>query len=1033
MRCNGFMLSIAVAAFAAAPVPAPAASFGTVVPIGGHASDIALDESRGLLYIANFTAGRIDVMSTADNSLRTSMNVAARPGSISLSPDSRYLLITHYTNTTPADPGHNLITLVNLASSSRQTFVTGDPPLAASFMANGQALLITTSSLLLFDPVSGALSVLDTFANVANELPVDPATFPGQITEAAVGVSGDGFTVWGIAGATTGSKQLIYKYDLRRRSLSAIMDVSSPPLLARVSVSRDGSAAMIGWAMFGDRALLGRYPNVIDSKNITGHVFDSKNGFIYGQFPDASQPTGPALASSTSTSLPAILVMDADNLTVRERIVIPENMVGRALMSSSSQLLYAISDSGVMVLPMGSLNKYHRVAASQEDLLVQSCFCNRKTMTQTLTITDPGGGSTDFSIAPTAAGVSVSPSSGTTPATVQVRVDPTAFSGTNGTTAVMLTLSSPTAINQPSPVRVLMNNPDVDQRGTVVNVPGQLTDILPDPARNRFYIVRQDRNQVLVFDGSNSRQIATLRTATTPTTMAFTIDRKYLMVGHDDSQLVMVYDLDKLQADIPIVLPGGHYGRAVAESNNALLVMSRDESNGKGAVDWVDFPARMGYMLSSLGVYKNEVSPKSVLSPSPNGRSILLADPTGLAMLYSADADTFTVSRKDFTELGGAYAASSYDNFVIGSHIFNASLVPTGVLSSANGTSSGFAFVDQGGYVASATSASGPGVMQNMQALQGGSVRPVRMSEAPLLAAGLLTNTASTGNTSGTGTAGNGSNSVSVYTVTNFTRTLAPLPSSNAVVVLTTSGFTVLAPSYDAGVAPPAISKLVNAADGGKPVAPGGLISIYGSQMSPVNVATSQIPLPTALGDSCLSVNGAPVPLLFVSSSQINAQLPYNVAGNATLSVHTPGGVSDNFYFTIQAAAPSVFRSGTAGPETGLATVVRADNKELVTPTNPVHPDDTLVIYLTGMGGTSPQVDAGQPAPSSPLANAVIQPEVTLGGTPLRVSYAGLAPGWAGLYQINATVPFGVPLGMSVPLVIDQAGNATQLDVRVVK
>jgi len=64
--------------------------------------------------------------------------------------------------------------------------------------------------------------------------------------------------VWGIAGATTGSNQLIYKYDLRRHSLNAIMDVSSPPLLARVSVSRDGSAAMIGWAMFGDRALLGR-------------------------------------------------------------------------------------------------------------------------------------------------------------------------------------------------------------------------------------------------------------------------------------------------------------------------------------------------------------------------------------------------------------------------------------------------------------------------------------------------------------------------------------------------------------------------------------------------------------------------------------------------------------------------------------------------------------------------------------------------------------------------------------------------------
>src|SRR4249920_552489 len=70
--------------------------FGRVVPIGGNASDIALDESRGVLYIANFTANRIEVMSTADFSIRTSMNVAPQPGSLSLSPDSKFLLVADY-------------------------------------------------------------------------------------------------------------------------------------------------------------------------------------------------------------------------------------------------------------------------------------------------------------------------------------------------------------------------------------------------------------------------------------------------------------------------------------------------------------------------------------------------------------------------------------------------------------------------------------------------------------------------------------------------------------------------------------------------------------------------------------------------------------------------------------------------------------------------------------------------------------------------------------------------------------------------
>jgi uncharacterized protein (TIGR03437 family) len=202
--------------------------------------------------------------------------------------------------------------------------------------------------------------------------------------------------------------------------------------------------------------------------------------------------------------------------------------------------------------------------------------------------------------------------------------------------------------------------------------------------------------------------------------------------------------------------------------------------------------------------------------------------------------------------------------------------------------------------------------------------------------------------------------------------------------------------------------------------------------MSAVNVATAQIPLPTALGQSCLSVNGTPVPLLFVSGTQVNAQLPYNVAGNSSVSIHTPGGISNNYNFTVGVAAPSVFMSGTAGPLTGLPTIVRANNSQLVTPTNPVYYNDTLVIYTNGLGMTSPQVTAGSAAPSSPLANAVLQPTVTLGGANLSVSYAGLVPGEVGVYQINATVPYGVPQGLAVPLVINQGGVSSSVNVRVV-
>src|ERR1700692_985745 len=80
-----------------------AGTFGRVVPIGGAASDVGLDEARGVLYIANFTANRIEVMSLANNTIQTSINVAAQPGSISLSPDGRYLIVAHFGNNL-ADP-----------------------------------------------------------------------------------------------------------------------------------------------------------------------------------------------------------------------------------------------------------------------------------------------------------------------------------------------------------------------------------------------------------------------------------------------------------------------------------------------------------------------------------------------------------------------------------------------------------------------------------------------------------------------------------------------------------------------------------------------------------------------------------------------------------------------------------------------------------------------------------------------------------------------------------------------------------------
>jgi uncharacterized protein (TIGR03437 family) len=327
-----------------------------------------------------------------------------------------------------------------------------------------------------------------------------------------------------------------------------------------------------------------------------------------------------------------------------------------------------------------------------------------------------------------------------------------------------------------------------------------------------------------------------------------------------------------------------------------------------------------------------------------------------------------------------------------------------GDLDTASGASSGFTFVDQAAFRTTATAAQAPGVMERVDLARVSTVRPTAIAEAPLV-----------------GQPG-----------AVFTRTLAALASGSAFVSLTASGFTAVAWDYDASVVPPSLQRIVSAADGLSPVAPGGLVTVWGSQLSPVNIATREMPVPTALADSCLTVNGVPVPMLFASPNQINAQLPFEVEGNATLALHTPGGASNDLDFTILPTAPSVFRSGVAGSETGIATVVRDKNHQLVTPTNPIHRGEAIMIYATGLGRTLPPLATGLAAPANPLSAAIAQPDVSLGGLALPLYYAGLAPGAVGVYQIHALVPGWAPAGMQVPLTITQGSVSTTLTVRVI-
>ena len=977
------------------------ATFGTVVSIGGQGSDLALDEPRGVLYIANFTANRVEVMSLASHAIQTSINVAAQPSSLALSPDGRFLVVAHYSPATPPASSNNAITVIDLFSSGKQTFALNAAPLGVAFGIDGLALVVTSTDFLLLDPVSGTTQEIDTLAGVvAKTLPVPPANFPADITSASVAASADGLTIFGLGGSTG---TVTFRYDVNTRTIRpGGVVLNSGTLGPRVvSLNSDGSLAFAGWVMVAANGTFTNYfPQHTNKFSVGTTLFDDSRGVIYVQIPEKD---GEA---------PLLRIVDTDNLTLRERLQLRENLTGKSVLSSDATTMYAISDSGLTILPVGNLNKQPRIAVQQEDLVFRGNFCDRRAFAQQLTIVDPGGGNTRFTISGGTSGISVSPSSGVTPASVTVIVDPTAFQNQNGTVTATLQINSSQAVNITPSVRVLINNRVPEQRGTFVDVPGTLTDILADPYRNRFFIVRSDRNQVLVFDATNNKQIATLRTGNQPSTMAISFDRRYLLVGNLGSQIVNVFDLETLQATQPIRNPGGYVVYSIASSSNATLAQGLF-FDGTYHLLQLDINRRNGIQLPTLGIFKNDTNPNTVLTASPNGASILVAQADGGVYLYDANVGSFTVSRKDLPSLSGAYAASDFNQYVIGATLFDSSLVPVMQFETGTGTPSGFAFVDQLAFRTTSPAATGggqstaPGVIQRLD-ITNPSVsvsRATRIVEAPLL-----------GNTG-----------------SPFTRTLAPIYSRTAIVNLSVSGFTILPWTYDASVAPPHISSVVNAADLKPGIAPGGLITLFGAQLSPVNLASSEMPLPTALADSCLTVNGLPVPILFVSPNQINAQMPFETVGNVSMILRTPGGSSDTFNLQVIPGAPSVFHSGVAGPANDVPTIIRDSNGELVTDSDPIHRNDVLVIFLTGLGVTSPAVPTGMPSPLNPLAIALTKPSVTIGGMQLPLSYYGLAPGEVGVYQINVKVPANVPTGLSMPLAISQGNYTSSTPVRVVE
>jgi uncharacterized protein (TIGR03437 family) len=207
--------------------------------------------------------------------------------------------------------------------------------------------------------------------------------------------------------------------------------------------------------------------------------------------------------------------------------------------------------------------------------------------------------------------------------------------------------------------------------------------------------------------------------------------------------------------------------------------------------------------------------------------------------------------------------------------------------------------------------------------------------------------------------------------------------------------------------------------------APGGLISIFGNNLALTTAAAGSPPLPLGLAGTSVLVGTVSAPLILVSPSQINAQVPVEIQPGTTVNVVVVvnGQASTPEPLKIMAAAPGVF--SVAGNGAGAGNVFHADGT-LVSTASPALPGEEVSVLATGLGATIstailPAVTTAQ-AGNGQLT--VVTPTVSMGGKDARVTSSVAAPGKVGQYLIRAVVP-DIPAG-DQDVVITAAGNASR-------
>jgi uncharacterized protein (TIGR03437 family) len=198
----------------------------------------------------------------------------------------------------------------------------------------------------------------------------------------------------------------------------------------------------------------------------------------------------------------------------------------------------------------------------------------------------------------------------------------------------------------------------------------------------------------------------------------------------------------------------------------------------------------------------------------------------------------------------------------------------------------------------------------------------------------------------------------------------------------------------------PAIASVANGASFKQGFAPGSILSLFGSRLSPVTQSASSVPLPLSISGVEVLVNGIAAPLYYVAPGQLNVQIPYETTanGSAVASINDNGQVTTQS-FQMAAAAPGIFTDSTGA----------------LVPTPAAAIGQEIAFYITGAGAVLPAIaDGAAPATSTAIADLPMPSQrttVTIGGAEASIDFIGIPSGLVGVTQINVQVPNGIPAG----------------------